>query len=152
MSKIKGKNSIRSVWNTLTFLGAWRCRRCNWQHNPLYRDENLLLNFHCIHQISTYLVMSQSDDVEQSSAYCLATTIGARHTWYIEIKLNLSFLSILLLTFAPPVALTSQTRPLSQSASRRHNSPIFRPYAKRQLPKAVGGKKLFLLIHLFIKV
>lgn len=62
-----------------------------------------------INQIKEYLVMSQSEDVEHSSAYCLATTIGARHT------------------LAPPVADTSHTRPLSQSASRRHNSPILRP-------------------------
>jgi hypothetical protein len=62
--------------------------------------------------------MSQSDDVEQSSAYCFATAIGARHT------------------LALPVADISHTRPDSQSASRRHNSPIFLPYAKRQLPNA----------------
>lgn len=67
---------------------------------------------------STYLVMSQSDDVEQSSAYCFATAIGARQT------------------LAPPAADTSHTKPDSQSASRRHNSPILRPYAKRQLPNA----------------
>lgn len=75
-----------------------------------------------------YLVMSQSEDVEHSSAYCFATTMGARHT------------------FGPPAADTSHTRPLSQSASRRHNSPILRPYAKRQLPKAVKKLKIY---HVF---
>lgn len=30
--------------------------------------------------IFLYLVMSQSDDVEHSSAYCFATTMGARQT------------------------------------------------------------------------
>ena len=56
-----------------------------------------------------YLVMSQSLDVAQSSAYCLATTIGARQT------------------LAPPTADTSQTKPDSQSASRRQSSPSLRP-------------------------
>lgn len=26
-----------SSWRVRTFRGAWRCRRCNWQHNPLER-------------------------------------------------------------------------------------------------------------------
>lgn len=60
--------------------------------------------------------MSQSLDVKQSSEYCLATAIGARHT------------------LAPLTADTSQIKPDSQSASLRHSSPSFRPYANRQLP------------------
>ena len=79
-----------------TLRGVWRWRRCNTQHRPR--------------------VMSQSLDVLQSSAYCLATAIGARHT------------------LAPLVADTSQINPDSQSASRRHNSPNFRPYANKQFP------------------
>lgn len=59
--------------------------------------------------IILYLVMSQSLDVAQSSAYCLAITIGARHT------------------LAPPTADTSHTKPDSQSASRRQSSPNLRP-------------------------
>lgn len=58
---------------------------------------------------SNYLDISQSLDVEQSSAYCFANAMGARQT------------------LAPLVAETSHTRPDSQSASRRHNSPSFRP-------------------------
>lgn len=37
-------------------------------------------------------------------------------------------------TLAPPIADTSHTKPDSQSASRRHNSPNLRPYANKQLP------------------
>lgn len=60
--------------------------------------------------------MSQSLDVAHSSAYCLAITIGARQT------------------LAPPTAETSQTKPDSQSASRRQSSPSLRPYANKQFP------------------
>lgn len=60
--------------------------------------------------------MSQSLDVRQSSAYCLATAIGARQT------------------LAPLIADKSQIKPDSQSASRRHSSPNLRPYANKQLP------------------
>lgn len=69
--------------------------------------------------LQTHLVISQSLDVVQSSAYCLASTIGARHT------------------LDPLIADTSQTNPDSQSASRRHNSPNLRPYANKQLPFTV---------------
>lgn len=64
----------------------------------------------------SYLVMSQSLEVEQSSAYCFARTIGARQT------------------LAPPTADTSHTKPDSQSASRRQSSPSFRPQANKQFP------------------
>lgn len=68
------------------------------------------IDFHWAnHFWNTYRVISQSLDVKQSSAYCLATAIGARHT------------------LAPLTAETSQINPLSQSASLRHNSPNFLP-------------------------
>ena len=76
----------------------------------------------------SYLVISQSLDVVQSSAYCLAMAIGARQT------------------LAPLVADTSHIKPDSQSASRRHNSPNLRPYANRQVPitkKRICKKILF---------
>lgn len=73
--------------------------------------------------ISSYRVISQSLDVKQSSEYCLAIAIGARHT------------------LAPLDADTSHINPDSQSASRRHNSPNFRPYANKQFPITVIEKE-----------
>lgn len=84
-----------------------------------------------------YLVISQSLDVVQSSAYCFANTIGARQT------------------LGPPIAEMSQTNPDSQSASLRHNSPILRPYANKQLPitpststQTLPGQQCSLAVHL----
>lgn len=65
--------------------------------------------------------MSQSLDVMQSSAYCLASTIGGRHT------------------LAPLRVEMSQTRPDSQSESRRHSSPYLRPSGNTQWPMTERG-------------
>lgn len=59
--------------------------------------------------IISYLEISQSLDVPQSSEYCFATVMGARQT------------------LAPLVADMSQISPDSQSASLRQSSPSFRP-------------------------
>lgn len=75
-----------------------------------------------MHRNRTYRVISQSLDVRQSSAYCLAMAIGARQT------------------LAPLTADTSQINPDSQSASLRHSSPSFRPYANKQLPITAAQK------------
>lgn len=75
-------------------------------------------------------MISQSLDVAQSSAYCLAITIGARQTE------------------APPTADSSQTKPDSQSASRRQSSPNLRPYANKQFPITVKRKKRRLQTYL----
>lgn len=34
--------SLKLLINLRTFRGAWRCRLCNWQHNPLKRAEKSL--------------------------------------------------------------------------------------------------------------
>lgn len=67
----------------------------------------------------TYLEISQSLDFSQSSAYCFGMAIGARHT---------------LESLAGD---RSQTSPDSQSASRRHSSPSFRPYKNKHFPLTV---------------
>jgi hypothetical protein len=89
----------------------------------------------CHVNIVTHLVMSQSLDVEQSSAYCFAITIGARQTlappaaeisqtFKVEFQLDLFHLNIEKILSKKNIILT---KPDSQSASRRHNSPSFLP-------------------------
>lgn len=117
---------VNELWNCDTWANKVEVI---WLRLQIY----IITLFVCLF-VHSYLVISQSLDVVQSSEYCLATAIGARHT------------------LAPLVAEMSQIKPDSQSASRRHNSPNLRPYANRQFPitKEQKEKKIYVYIYYII--